>query len=406
MTPADPEQRKKRIWTIVRLVAALAILAFVASKLPWTDHLEWQDADETAHSIPGEIEGDWKSSSIVFRPSLDAKAPAGWEGSLRPGEPLELERGQALAGGTADWKPGMIRAFREMDPSGLGRAMALFTIGFLLVVTRWWRLLALAGCPTSWFNALRLTFLGMFFNLVVPGLTGGDLVKAVVVAKENPGRRADALVSVIVDRALGLGTLMLIAAVVIVVSGDTFAKLRMPVLLFIGAGVLGAFLYVNPTLRRVLRVKETLMRLPAGAKIQSVDRSVRLYFKHPLEVALAIGFSLANHVMMILGVAALGAAIGMSAEVGLREYFVVVPVANIISSLPLAPGGWGLGEAAYGFLFQEVGASAALGVAVSVTFRLCQLAFGLVGGGFLLMPGSKAEVREVAASQTTPEAPA
>ena len=77
------------------------------------------------------------------------------------------------------------------------------------------------------------------------------------------------------------------------------------------------------------------------------------------------------------------------------EWFVLVPVANIVSSVPLAPGGWGLGEAAFKVLFEMIRANGALGVAVSVLFRLIQLSFGLIGGVFLLLPGHKVDIRDI-----------
>jgi hypothetical protein len=64
-------------------------------------------------------------------------------------------------------------------------------------------------------------------------------------------------------------------------------------------------------------------------------------------------------------------------------------VANLIGALPLAPGGWGVGELAFRGLFVMIGASPTLGVAVSVTFRLCQLAIALLGGLMLLLPGGR-----------------
>ena len=70
-------------------------------------------------------------------------------------------------------------------------------------------------------------------------------------------------------------------------------------------------------------------------------------------------------------------------------------IATIVSAIPAAPGGWGLGEATYGYLFDLLGASAAIGVATSITFRLCQLLFSLLGGLFLLAPGSRADLKEV-----------
>jgi uncharacterized protein (TIRG00374 family) len=264
------------------------------------------------------------------------------------------------------------------------------------VITRWQRLLGVAGCPTSWYDAARLTLLGMFFNLVVPGLTGGDVVKGVIAAKENPGRRADALVSVVVDRLIGLAVLVVLGATVLLVAGQGFAALRLPLFAFLGAGVAAVLLYASPLLRRTLRIDALLARMPFGDQLAALDRAALLYLRQPWELAVAAVLSLCNHVLIVLGVAALGSAFGATG-VGLSDYLVVVPVANVVSALPVAPGGWGLGEYSFRFLFEMIGASGALGVAVSVTFRLCQLLYGLQGGLFLLLPGTKAAVREAAA---------
>jgi len=400
MAPTQKSKTRSRLFAVLRIVATLGILGFVAANLSWRDAIVWTGDGGTVHEVPGELEGDWKLDSVAFVPAEDAEAHASWDAAAREAiagrERLALERDERRFGaGTVDWRPGMPTTFRDMDPMGIVQAMACFIVGFLIVVTRWWRLLALAGCPTSWFNALRLTFLGMFFNLVMPGLTGGDLVKAFIVANENPGRRPDALVSVVVDRLLGLGSLALLAAAVIVVSGSTFAELRTPVLGLIAVGLVALFLFANPRLRRALRLKELAAKLPLGEKLQAVDRAALLYFRHPVEVGLAVVLSLLNHLAIIVGVFALGRAFGVEeSAIDFREYLVVVPVANMLSAVPVFPGGWGIGEAAFAQLFVMMGGVASLGVAVSVTFRLSQLAFGLVGGAFLLAPGAKAEVRE------------
>jgi uncharacterized membrane protein YbhN (UPF0104 family) len=173
-----------------------------------------------------------------------------------------------------------------------------------------------------------------------------------------------------------------------------YAELRLPVVLFLGAAVLGALVYVNGTLRRLFRFDALLARLPLGDKLRSLDQAVLTYGKKPGEMALAVAISLANHTLTTLGFVALGAAFSVTGA-SLLEYFVMVPIGNIVSALPLAPGGWGLGEAAFRVLFEMSGADGLLGVAVSVTFRLCQFAFGLVGGVFLLMPKARAEMHDI-----------
>ena len=63
-----------------------------------------------------------------------------------------------------------------------------------------------------------------------------------------------------------------------------------------------------------------------------------------------------------------------------------------IAALPLTPGGLGVGEALFVWLFGMVGARGSLGVAVSLTFRLSQMLLGLLGGVYLLLPGARAEI--------------
>ncbi len=391
--------RRRRLFALLRIGIALALLAWVATSLPWRDQLTVLPAAGAAElSAGGAIEGDWKEDHVRFRVTELAELPEGWpeqaRAATRAGSAFEVAR-RADGQPGFDWQPGMPRAFHGMAPGGLFLALLLFLTATLVIVTRWWRLLALAGCPTSWGNAARLTFLGLFFNNVMPGATGGDLVKGVVVAKENPGRRAEALVTVIADRVFGMIALALLAFVVILGSGEPeFVALRKYLLVVLAVCVLGTALYANRGLRKKLGFSALVDRLPIADKLRSLDRAALSYLRQPGPVALAFAFSFLNHVLVTLGVYCLGGAIGVPrSEVDLVEYLVLVPVANLIGALPLAPGGWGIGELAFRGLFVMIGASPTLGVAVSVTYRLCQLAIGLIGGVFLLLPGGRSAVR-------------
>jgi uncharacterized membrane protein YbhN (UPF0104 family) len=126
-----------------------------------------------------------------------------------------------------------------------------------------------------------------------------------------------------------------------------------------------------------------------------------VYARHPFELALALLLSLGNHCLVILGVWAMGRAYGADAEgVALAKYFAIVPVADMVSALPIAPAGWGVGEAMYQYLFQMVGASGTLGVAVSATYRVAQMLIGLAGGLFLLAPKTRARMDAARAAGT------
>ncbi len=391
MSSPAPARRPWLRW--IQPLVVVGLLAWVASNLPWSDRLDWKD--DAGGSVRGRIEGDWKGDAVRFAPRVEDRgavergaAPEVWVAALGEDGVHRVE------GRPAALSPSMQRVFLSVERGPLALAMGCFLLGLSLAVTRWWRLLALAGCRVRWSGVFRLTFLGLFFNLVVPGLTGGDVVKAVLAVRENPERRADALVSVVVDRLLGLLALAALAMVVILLLGGPFAVLRWPMAVALTGLVLGGLVYVNGPLRRAVRFDALLERLPFSAKLRELDRAVLVYTAKPAELAAALALSLGNHFAVIAGVLSLGLAFGVSlAQVGVLDYVAIVPVASMVSALPVAPGGWGVGEAAYHYLFELVGASGALGVAVSVAYRLCQVLLGLAGGLYLLRPAHRRDLR-------------
>jgi len=379
---------------LLRLLFALGLLAFVATMLPWQDRLRWIEGEHTLE-VAGSIEGAWRSDSIRFHADPAAKLPSAWPADTALA--LLQDSGAEIARVADDastphyeWQPGMPRVFREIEPGGLLAAMGMLLVSAVMSVTRWWRLLALAGCPTSWWNTLRLTFLGFFFNLVVPGLTGGDVIKAVLVVRENPQRRADALVSVIVDRGLGLVVLAGLASLVVLFMDERFEELRWPVVLCFLAMLAGIFVFVHPLPRRVLGISRLLERLPQRERLKSLERALREYVHHPGELAFASVVSVVNHCGIAGALMAIGHAFGDG--MSFPTYLGIMAIANTVSSLPIAPSGLGVGEVLFGYLFHLLGSTQALGVALSVTYRLLTVALNVSGGVFLLLPGGK-EVR-------------
>ena len=130
------------------------------------------------------------------------------------------------------------------------------------------------------------------------------------------------------------------------------------------------------------------MRLPGGSLVKKLDEAVLIYSKHPAELAWAVLFSVGNHLSVFAGIYLLAQSFGAT-DLSLFEGFAVVSIGNIVSALPVAPGGWGVGEAAYGYLFDMLGSSRTLGLATSITFRLALMAIGLLGGLLLVLPGGR-----------------
>src|SRR5689334_11824369 len=129
--------------------------------IPWRDVAIVRTAQQTLE-IEGELSGDWKSERVAFRPArgADGQALAAAGAATRPDGGCELVRA-ALAGPVApsdparfDWRPGMLTVFRQIDARSLSFALGLFLLGQVIVITRWWRLLAAGGMRVAWPESL------------------------------------------------------------------------------------------------------------------------------------------------------------------------------------------------------------------------------------------------------------
>ncbi len=375
-------------WRLARVLAGLIVLAAVAWKVPWRDvALLRVDGDTLA--VPGEIVADRGGSaefSIDPRAAPHAAWPAGWAEAQAAARPVVLERDLERASeGPLDWRPGLPTSFARLHVWAIVGGLAAFVFGTALTVVRWWRLLAVAGCGTRLVTVFRLTYLGLFFNLIVPGLTGGDLVKVVLAVRAHPERRADAFASAVVDRVLGMSGLLLVASFVVLFAGRNLDPLRAPVLFLTAAAFGGLFLVVHSAPRRLVRLDRWVRRLPLGNELESLDRAARLYASRPGTLLFGVLISAVDHGFNALGIYVLARSMG--SLLGFGDTLCTVSISSVVSAVPLSPGGLGVEEAAYAWLFALLGATAALGFAVGLTKRACFTLLGLAGGLFLLAPG-------------------
>ncbi len=89
--------------------------------------------------------------------------------------------------------------------------VGVFTIGQIITALRWWLLLRSQSIFIGFWAAVRLYFLGWFYNNFMPGAVGGDLLRAWYVTKHTD-KKFEAVLSVFVDRVvIGLSGTLIIA---------------------------------------------------------------------------------------------------------------------------------------------------------------------------------------------------
>ncbi len=115
----------------------------------------------------------------------------------------------------------------------------MFTGTMLVSFVRYKLLLDAVGIHLRLADVVRIGFIGCFFNTIMPGSLGGDVIKMAYVIRES-GKRAEAVASVMMDRVLGLLGLISIGGVALCFSwGEVVENPDLHVLSLAIFGVLG-----------------------------------------------------------------------------------------------------------------------------------------------------------------------
>jgi hypothetical protein len=294
----------------------------------------------------------------------------------------------------------LVGIFRQLNPLIFIVALAGYIAGQVAVAFRWWILLRTQGIFISLGSAIRLVFLGLFYNNFMPGAVGGDLVRAWYVTKHTE-KRFEAVLSILVDRIVGLVGSVVIAVVFyfllpgrkdidLAMGSDSFGSLSLYERIFMAAGLIIAvsvvILFVIPTTRRIMqnlwiRGKEEGLKL-----LQKLGRAGVLYRKRPVEVTATLVLTIALQLATIAGYWLAGRQLGV--DVSISYYFVFFTLSWSIGMVPLTVGGAVLVEGSLAGMFVKfasVGAEAALALA------LCQRIIWMIAslaGGWIHLAGA------------------
>ena len=273
----------------------------------------------------------------------------------------------------------------------LGAALITMTLAFSISYFRWHQLANAIRLDLSIQEAVKLGFIGAFFNIVAFGVVGGDSLRAFYAARTKRDRVPEAILSVFIDRAIGLMVMCGFAGVAwqlnkwIGQTADSASATKEQLaiasvcntagVLSIAAAIgLVAFLYY-PNFRK-LALFRALTKLPkVGDLIDRGMEAAALYSTNRGIVGLAVLLSVATNVLFAttIWLVSLGVT---STSPSLFEHTVFAPIAMVANSIPL-PGGVGGMEVALAAMYESYGASG--GVIVAICYRLCILFVSLIG---------------------------
>jgi len=298
-----------------------------------------------------------------------------------------------------DWaKLGQV--FRRLSLWYFALGLVAFTASQLIIAFRWWLLLGAQAIHLAAGATVRLHFLGLFYNNVMPGSVGGDLLKAWYVTKHTDKRLPGAL-SVFVDRFIGSVGLVFMAVFTylllihrpLTASGEAKGGGVGPWLgqyknlifwTFVGIVAVLVVVLVQPygrarlrqMLRRALRRAVDLLREAKDAAL--------VYCCKPLTILWTMLLTFAAQSVVIVAFWLLGRNLGIGA--GLAYYFFIFPVTWVVGALPISIAGLGVVEAPTVALFVHLtGAPAENALALVLCQRLIWVVASLPGAAVHLL---------------------
>jgi uncharacterized membrane protein YbhN (UPF0104 family) len=232
-------------------------------------------------------------------------------------------------------------------------------VAITLTFVRWHLLVTALGLDFRLIETMRFGALGFALNFVSLGSIGGDLFKAIFLAKDAPGRRTEAVATVVADRLVGVLMMLALASVATFFIDWTTAPPAVKVLVqtirLSTAGLLigVAFVLVIPGLSGQ-RIRGLVGAVPlVGATAARLIGAVSVYRDEKRRVLGACAISVASNSLFILSFYLVALGLPVRAPT-LAQHFVIVPVANLAGAIPATPSGLGTMELAVDKLYQAV----------------------------------------------------
>jgi glycosyltransferase 2 family protein len=256
---------------------------------------------------------------------------------------------------------------------------------FLMALRTCWMLEPVGLHLTIW-NSFQLNLVTSFFSNVAPGAAGADAARLFYATRGNTGTRAEVATVMILDRAVGFFSMLLLPLVFAPFFWKLLGSVRVLRSLLLvdaaaGGGIFLAFLLClySPAMRSLIALE--FLRWERWRRLaERVLHTLGLYRQHFRTLLRALLIAMVAN-LSVIAVMALALMVLNPAWLS-AKMFLAVPMGEIANCLPLTPGGLGVGEAAFHSLFEWSGLQG--GVEAVLCWRIWKAVVGLIGLGVYL----------------------
>lgn len=268
-------------------------------------------------------------------------------------------------------------------------AVLLVLVDRALMAYRWVVLLCIIDPAERppFLEVMRIFFVSTFVGTFLPASIGGDAVRAYSMARLKV-RGSDAVASVFMDRMLGVASILVVAAVGLVLTRDLAGNVTIMLSLAVAASACVVTLVLVFSQGAVRVLSAALAPTPAVLRHggDRVLESIRRYAAYHGRLANVLAGSIAVQILRIVQAYFLG--LGLAIALPLPTYFAFIPLILLVMLLPVTFNGIGTSQYAFVWFFGRAGVTPASAFTLSVLF----VALGVVGnlpGGLLYAFGRR-----------------
>ena len=255
-------------------------------------------------------------------------------------------------------------------------------IGHLSNILRWNIFLRVQKIQVTLRHAASLYLIGVFFNLLLVGASGGDIARAFYIFYEQPGKRSQAILSVVADRLIGLVILVPYTLGLVIIRYQWLAQtpvarglLWFLIVFTVGAALVMAGTFIASRSGLVYKIPRSI---PGREGILRTAEACSLFLRARRQMLACVALSIPE-LFCVFG-AFYCAARAYHADVPLADMFSIMPVVAVITSFPISLSGVGIREELFKNLLGDLShISGGVAVLISLAGFAIYVFWGMIG---------------------------
>jgi len=275
--------------------------------------------------------------------------------------------------------------------------VAVFFICLQAISAVRWSIILHKDVDIPYLKLLAIYFIGMFFNNFLPTMVGGDIIKGLYLYRESK-KGGVSVASIFMDRYSGFSALIIITTIALITGYSLIKDTGLPgflILLICGYTTASLIIWVGPLHSWAMKILAKIHFYGINHKIDALYKTLMAYKGHKDILVKILLLSFMVQVGVIVGYYIL--AINLGIEVRLAYFFFFIPIATVITMLPISLGGLGIREGAFVYLFTMVGASKGQALSLSLIWYAVMVIVSMIGGvAFIKMGGHAKDLQKEA----------